>query len=194
MGIFAFSEDKVGLKDSPQEGKALLQFADNLIFGDFFKIIVKVMLENCGYEVLPYGFESNFPSLKGKLVPCSSSNVACQIRFTPDLLVNLNDTLFEQVEVKARSVTGRRGIQLEEVKQYKEHWPSSILVLVIDGDNYFYAQRVCNLPKREDRYPLSDFYPLEKLFPLAHELSEQFRCRMVKKARALFHHRHCLNL
>ena len=195
MGIFEFDiDDTTPNIDIQQWSNGFPDFDDNLLFGYFFKDIVTLLLDKCGYEVYPFGYESFFPILKRQLYDSLPSDVAGRIRCTPDLLVrNLREQRVELVEVKARSAGGQWGIQIEQIDLYRKFWLESILILIIPSGNYFYAQHVNKLETKE-RYSPEDFYPLEEIFPLAKELSEDFRRKTVQKACTLFLNRDRANL
>jgi len=195
MGIFEFAEEETAPNTETKQWH--LDFDDNLIFGHLFKDIVMLLLDKCGYEVYPYGYESFFPNLKRQLHESQPSEVASRVRYTPDLLVR--DTSGERVdlvEVKARSVYTERLIEINEAESYLKYWAESLIILVIPSGNYFYAQYVHKLkPKGSKRmYVLSDFCPLEEIFPQVKKLSEDFRRKIVRKVRTLFLNRDYANL
>ena len=195
MGIFEFELDEIAPNTGTQEwSDGFPDFDDNLLFGYFFKDIVAILLDKCGYEVYPFGYDSFFPTLKRQLYDSLPSEVAGRIRCTPDLLVrNLQEKRVELVEVKSRSAGGQWGIQIEQIDLYRKFWPESILILIIPSGNYFYAQYVQKLEHKE-RYSPEDFCPLEEIFPLAKELSKDFRRKMAQKACTLFFDRDRANL
>jgi len=190
MGIFEFDDEKTKPNAETKQWNGILDFDDHLMFGYFFKDIIVLLLDKCGYEVYPYGYESFFPNLKRKLYnqPFEQQDSAERIRSTPDLLVKRPDEQHvDLVEVKARTASGKWGIEINEIERYHKFWPESILVLVIPSGNYFYAQHISKLDPKS-RYAPQDFRPFEEIFPLAAQLSEDFRCKLVRKVRTL-----CLN-
>lgn len=188
MGIFEFAEEETAPNTESKEWDGLLDFDDDLMFGYFFKDIVVLLLDKCGYEVYPYGYESFFPNLKRKLYNTENPKAAERIRSTPDLLVrNPNDQQVEIVEVKARSATGAYGLKIDGIERYLKFWLESVIILVIPSGNYFYAQRISEL-KSQTSYSPQDFRPLEEIFPLVKGLLEDFRKKLVRKVRTL-----CLN-
>ncbi len=197
MGIFEFAEEETAPNTETKQWHGLLDFDDNLIFGYFFKDIVMLLLDKCGYEVYPYGYESFFPNLKRQLYESQPYEVANRVRYTPDLLVrNTSGERVDLVEVKARSVYTERLIEINEAESYLKYWAESLIILVIPSGNYFYAQYVHKLkPKGSKRmYVLSDFCLLEEIFPQVKELSEDFRRKIVRKVRTLFLNRDYANL
>ena len=188
MGIFEFAEEETAPNTESKQWDGLLDFDDDLMFGYFFKDIVVLLLDKCGYEVYPYGYESFFPNLKRKLYNVENPKAADRIRSTPDLLVrNPNDQQVEIVEVKARSATGAYGLKIDGIERYLKFWLESVMILVIPSGNYFYAQRISEL-KSQTSYSPQDFRPLEEIFPLVKDLPEIFRKKLVRKVRTL-----CLN-
>jgi hypothetical protein len=193
VGIFEFPEAEITPNTETQYWEPPFpDFDDNLLFGYFFKDIVIVLLDRCGYEVYPFGYESVFPTLKRDIYKIVGSEVQGRVRSAPDLLVrDRSNQQVDFVEVKARSATGRHGLQIDEIELYQQFWPESTIILVVNGGNYFYAQRVAHLGLP---IGLGQFSPLEQLFPLAKDLPEEFRRKMTKKASALFRDRDCANL
>jgi len=194
MGIFDFAEEETAPNTESKQWDGLLDFDDHLIFGYLFKDIVMLLLDKCGYEVYPYGYESFFPNLKRQLYKSQPSEVASKVRSTPDLLVR--DTSREQVnlvEVKARSVYTNREIKIDEVESYLRYWAESLIILVVPSDNYFYAQYINKL-KPVRLYLLQDFCLLEEIFPQVKGLPEDFRRKLVRKVRTLFLNRDYANL
>lgn len=194
MGIFEFDDEKTRPNTETKTWHRVLDFDDHLMFGYFFKDIVVLLLDKCGYEVYPYGYESFFPNLKRKLYNTPTEEAAERIRSTPDLLVKHPDEQgVDLVEVKARSASGKWGLEINEIERYRKFWPESVLVLVIPSGNYFYAQRVSELPSKSSYKPL-DFRPFEEIFPLATQLPEDFRSKLVRKVRTLYLNRDHANL
>jgi len=196
MGIFEFDLDDIAPNtETRQWGNEFPDFDDNLLFGYFFKDIAILLLDKCGYEVYPFGYESFFPTLKRQLYDSLPSEVAGRIRSTPDLLVrNPHDQRVELVEVKARSAGGQWGITIKEIDLYHKFWLESILILIIPTGNYFYAQRVAQLEPTKTVFRPQDFYPIEEIFHQAKELPEDFRRKIVQKVVTLFFNRDWANL
>jgi len=194
MGIFEFDDEKTKPNSETKQRDIILNFDDDLMFGYFFKDILVLLLDKCGYEVYPYGYESFFPNLKRKLSDIEQHDAAERIRSTPDLLVKHPDEQWVVlVEVKARTASGKQGVGIREVERYRRFWPETILVLVIPSGNYFYAQHVSKLDPKSSYMP-QDFRPFEEIFSLAERLPEDFRCKLVRKVRTLFLNRARANL
>ena len=194
MGIFDVSEEETASNTEAKQWDGILDFDDHLLFGYFFKDIVMLLLDRCGYEVYPFGYESIFPTLKRQLYDNLPSEVAGRIRSTPDLLVR--DTIGGQVdlvEVKARSVHQDRPIEIKEVESYLRYWAESLIILVVPSGNYFYAQYINKL-KPVRLYSLQDFCLLEEIFPQVKGLPEDFRRKLIRKVRTLFLNRDYANL
>jgi len=192
MGIFEFDDEKTKPNSETKQRDSNPDFDDNLMFGYFFKDIIVLLLDRCGYEVYPYGYESFFPNLKRKLHYIEKQDAVERIRSTPDLLVKHPDEkCVDLVEIKAR--TAKRWIGIKEVEQYRKFWPEAIIVLIIPSGNYFYAQHISKLNKKSSYTP-QDFRPFEEIFPLAAQLPEDFRCKLVRKVRTLYLNRNRANL
>jgi hypothetical protein len=192
MGKFDFDDSQIEPRDKTQPRDNLLGFDDDLAFGYFFKDLVVLLLDKSGYQVYPYGYESFFPNLKRSLR--GSSKVVERVRSTPDLLViNSSNNDVYLVEVKARSTPAGRRFRIKGINLYKQFWRESVIVIVLSSGNHFYAQHVSELDNSE-MYDLTNFRPLEEVFPKVSELSPAFRIKMVRKAMTLFRARDCGNL
>jgi hypothetical protein len=184
MDVSEFYESEIELRDESQ-----LQFDDNLVFGNFFKDLVVLLLGKCGYEVYPYGYESHFPNLKRRLLESQSFDVASRVRSTPDLLVaNSTNNEVNLVEIKARRTSVGNGVKIRQIDLYQKFWPESVIVLVIPSGTCFYAQHVTKLDK-SGMYDPTQFQPLEEIFPLISNLPSDFQQKMVRKAMTLFRDR-----
>jgi len=146
------------------------QFYDDVLKGNVYKEIVKLLLERLGYTVYPYGYESTFSPVKSKLTRNTrNSRTVRRIRSSPDLLVHdeqRNDLML--VEVKMRTKTPPR-IEPRKIENYKEFWNDSILVLVVPEGNVFYAQRINELETRKEYYRLCDLEKFQDIFTKANE-------------------------
>ena len=184
MGVSEFHEAEIALRDESQE-----RFDDDLVFGNFFKDLVMLLLGKCGYEVYPYGYESHFPILKRRLRESQFSDVAGKVRSTPDLLVaNPTNNEVNLVEIKARRISAAQGVKIKRISLYHKFWPESVIVLVISSGDCFYAQHVTKLDK-SGMYDPRQFRPLEEIFPRVSTLSSDFQQKMVQKAMTLFRNR-----
>lgn len=130
---------------SPQE-----EFYRNLLTGIFFKGLVTVILEQARYEVYPYGYESFITPIKIAFHErdIRSTPTARRVRSTPDLLVyDRDDRNVILLEVKSRDFDDPRDVWLNarQLRWYKRYWPESIVVVIIPGGHYFYAQRAGEL-------------------------------------------------
>lgn len=140
-------------------------FYDDVLKGNVYKDMIKVMLQKSGYTVYPYGYESTFSDVKSKLTKDSrNSRTVRRIRSSPDLLVyddQRNDLML--VEVKMRAYTPPR-IKPRLIENYKEFWNDSILVVVVPEGNVFYAQKISELEVREFYYRMADFEEFQDIF------------------------------
>ncbi len=135
-----------------------------MLRGSLYKDIVRVMLEKSGYSVYPYGYESALAELKSRLTTeTRNSKTGRRIRFSPDLLV-YDDEDVMLVEVKMRGKSPPM-IRASVIKNVKEFWNDSILVIVVPEGNVFYAQKISELKIQEtDYYQLSDFEKFQDVF------------------------------
>jgi len=156
------------LKEVAKEAKEWSSFFRKLVMGYVFKDLVTVLLDQAGYEVYPYGYESFLPSIKRKLYEkvIKSSPVLERVRFMPDIVVYDPASKFVQlVEVKSRANAWRGKYEIAEVQHYRRYWPESILALAVPEEPYLVAQRVSELPSGETRFsPAADFVPIEDVF------------------------------
>jgi hypothetical protein len=140
-------------------------FYDDMLKGNAYKDIVKVMLQKSGYVVYSYGYESTFSDVKSKLTKDTrNSKTVRRIRSSPDLLVydeQKNDLML--VEVKMRAYSPPR-IKSRLIENYKEFWNDSILVVVVPEGNVFYAQKIGELETRPDYYRIADFEKFQDIF------------------------------
>ena len=150
--------------------KQLTQFAnnkfyDNMLKGNAYKDMIKVMLQKSGYAVYPYGYESNFSDVKSKLTKESrNSKTVRRIRSSPDLLVyddQKNDLMLVEVKMRGSAPPNIRPNLIENIKDF---WNDSILVVVVPEGNVFYAQKISELEIKQVYYPLSDFEKFQDIF------------------------------
>jgi Holliday junction resolvase len=135
-----------------------------MLKGSLFKDMVRVILEKSGYSVYSYGYESTLSIFKSKLTgETKNSKTGRRLRFSPDLLV-YDDQNIMLVEVKMRGKSPPM-IRASEIRNVKEFWNDSVLVVVVPEGNVFYAQRISELEIQEsDYYQLSDFEKFQDIF------------------------------
>lgn len=141
------------------------KFYDDMLKGNTYKEIVKVMLQKSGYTVYPYGYESTISDVKSKLTKNTrNSKTVRRIRSSPDLLIydEQRDDLM-LVEVKMRAYSPPR-IKPRLIENYKEFWNDSILVVVVPEGNVFYAQKVGELETKQVYYRIRDFEKFQDIF------------------------------
>lgn len=140
-------------------------FYDDMLTGNVYKDMVKVMLQKSGYAVYPYGYEGTLSDVKSKLTKdTKNSKTARRIRSSPDLLVydeQKRDLML--VEVKMQGYSPPR-IRPRLIENYKEFWNDSILVAVVPEGNVFYAQKISELETRQVYYRLADFEKFQDIF------------------------------
>jgi len=142
---------------------SLHNFHDTLFKGNIFKELVKVLFEKSGYLVIPYGYETQLSSIRGKLAQIDNSKTALKIRSSPDLLVYDNDKDVKLVEVKMSSYQCPR-LNKKLLESYRRFWDDAILVMVLPFENVFYAQEIHNLGIKEQYDPKTDFVPIQNMF------------------------------
>jgi Holliday junction resolvase len=135
-----------------------------MLKGSLYKDMIRVILQKSGYSVYPYGYESTLSELKSKLTQeTRNSKTGRRIRSSPDLLV-YDDQNVMLVEVKMRGKSPPL-IRASEIKNVKEFWNDSVLVVVVPEGNIFYAQRISELEIQEsDYYQLSNFERFQDIF------------------------------
>jgi hypothetical protein len=156
-------------------GEREKKFRRDSVVGAAAKEIVGGMLETCGYEVHPFGFESSLAAVRHWL---SKSNLRTQplgyhIRSMPDLLVLGNDEL-HLVEVKFNKgwqEADRMGVRLKNgpLRNYRDYWPESVLVILSPYGERFFAQSVTDLeprgePEEETFFEFARFEPITSIF------------------------------
>ena len=141
------------------------RFYDNMLKGNAYKDMIKLLLQKSGYAVYPYGYESNFSDVKSKLTKESrNSKTVRRIRSSPDLLVyddQKNDFMLVEVKMRGSSPPNIRPNLIENIKDF---WNDSILVVVVPEGNVFYAQKISELEIKQVYYPLSDFEKFQDIF------------------------------
>jgi len=163
-------------------------FYNDMLKGNVYKDMVKLLLEKSGYIVYPYGYESAFSHVRSMLTKDTrSSRTVRRIRSSPDLLVfdkDRNDLML--VEVKMRTKVPPE-IKPRLVENLKEFWSDSFLALVVPESNVFYVQKISELETRRRFYRLAD---LEKFQDVFARISEEDLSHFKDKAlRSLEEHK-----
>lgn len=173
-------------------------FHTNLLKGYLFKDLLVVLLDESGYEVYPYGYESFIAPLKRKIHEFpQSSTTQERVRSTPDLLIyDTAEKAILLVEVKSRDIAEPASVGISGVSLYRKYWSESVLVVIINGGNYFYAQRVSKLKGVADSgrgddftdFNLQDeFQPLDTIFKHVDLSSLEIYKQRVTKLFSVFH-------
>jgi hypothetical protein len=184
-------EVKPGLKSDtvriPSPG-----FDQLVVVGAAAKEIVRSLLESCGYEVYPFGYESTFSTLKRQLRDkrLEKSDLAQRIRSMPDFFVTDEEGLLQLVEVKFRKGQSRPdtfSLGNWEVGRYKRYWPESLLVLLSPFGDRFFAQYVKSLKLGSDSFDktwfqYTDFSSISSIFPRTTGKLEPFHVGIDKLA------------
>lgn len=147
-----------------------IRFYRNLLTARFFESMIGAILEIAGYEVYPYGYETLLPALRRRFKKGKPSPTEERLRSTPDLLVTdpeagVGVAVTRLVEVKFRSWDSPEDVELWGIRWYQRYWPDAILVLVIPGGDFFYAQEVDKLNSHQRSFDLAtEFKLLPELF------------------------------
>jgi hypothetical protein len=133
--------------------------------------IVRSLLESSGYTVCSYGYEETLLDAKSKYTYKKyNSMTGRRLTHSPDLLVYDDKDVVMLVEVKTRGKTkraraGEVWIKSDELESLKDFWSDSILAVVVQEGDVFYAQRMSELiilPSGE--YPLTAFQKFQDIF------------------------------
>ena len=161
------------------------KFYSESLKGNLMKEIVCAMLSEAGYQVFPYGYEMTFTGLSEKLryIPKERSETVRRIRASPDLLVyrpkkkvssgcyEVDDLML--VEVKMRTtLEDKIRIDGDLIKDYKQFWRDSILVIVVPNYDIFYAQDMDKLCETKDKHSIGEFKKIQYMFTRLAEQKE----------------------
>lgn len=161
------------------------RFYDAMLKGNVYKDMVRLLLEESGYIVYPYGYESTFSHVRSRLTKNSrNSKTVRRIRSSPDLLVHdeqKEDLMLVEIKMRTRVPP---EIKPRQIDNYKEFWNDAILVLVVPCENVFYAQKVSELEVKERYYPLSHFEKLQDVFTkVKEETISHYRDKVIQGVR-----------
>ena len=148
-------------------------FYKNLLAGHFHKDLIRVILEESGYEVYPYGYESFLTPLKIKFEKgeIKHTEISKKIRSTPDLLVyDPENTTVELLEVKSTRWDWTDNVLIGTMPKYQKYWRESVLVIVLPAGHFFFAQKVNKLkPRKDNVFDLNkEFKWFEEIFTKVH--------------------------
>ena len=154
------------------------KFYTESLKGNLMKEIVCSMLQEAGYQVFPYGYEITFTGLSENLkyIPKERSETVRRIRASPDLLVyspkkkvengcsEVDDLML--VEVKMRSTHQNEKIRIDGnlIKDYKQFWQDSILLIVVPDYEIFYAQHMKKLSETKNIHLIGEFKKIQYMF------------------------------
>ena len=151
------------------------RFYDNLLLGKLINDVISLLLQKSGYLVIPHGYESTHPSLLKKIHDGEiiQTKTVMRIRYSPDLLVydDTNRRLL-LVEVKMRTANSANKIFFNSyrISRYKEFYDDTILVLVVNAGDVFYAQKIEVLDSSKDYYDVTtEFQKFEDFFDQVQE-------------------------
>jgi hypothetical protein len=156
-----------------QQANAEVAFYRQLCLARYVEGLVAAVLELSGYVVFPLGYEQFMPVLRHLFRGNQADSTATEarLRSSPDLLVvgQTNpspDVIPYLVEVKYRNWRSPQDVRLRGITQYQQHWPDALLVVVIQGGAFFYAQQVARLKARRQVFDLTrEFRRLDAFFP-----------------------------
>jgi hypothetical protein len=130
--------------------------------GYIFKEMIRSILEESEYQVMPFGWETFLSNLKRDIKNIKTDAVF-KIKVAPDLIVH-DSEIFELVEVKvAKGNLMDKAVFL--AKNSKKYWPEAIFVLITPFKHWFYAEKFENIDfeKNPDDF-ISQFKPFEEIF------------------------------
>ena len=154
-----------------------MDFSLRLLIGNMAKEVVRILLEDSGLTVYPYGYESFLPRIKhllGKRHNEESESLK-RLRSHPDLMVcdeDLAEVYF--IEVKFRSAKNYPRVRFDPklLEWYKDYWKDCFLLLVVPRKDQFYIRAINQLKPVEHKkhYVMlnleKDFQPLYDFFQL----------------------------
>lgn len=154
------------------------KFYNESLKGNLMKEIVCSMLKEAGYQVFPYGYEMTFTGLTEKLryIPKERSETVRRIRASPDLLVyrpkktvgngysEVDDLMLVEVKMRSTHKNEKIRIDSELIKDYKQYWRDSILVVVVPDFEIFYAQQMQKLSETRNTHLIGEFKRIQYVF------------------------------
>lgn len=174
--------------------KVMKGFPFYRVIGNFAKELVRGLLEESGYRVYPYGYESFLSDIKYELhrKKLARTDSVKRLRSHPDLVVyddRINEVTF--VEVKFRNISSLEsiGLNAKSILWYQKYWNDSVLVVVVPIGEVFYAQDVNKLPTADvsesDTFVNFDlsthFIPIEKRFLINPEALQNYYIELAKQ-------------
>lgn len=150
-------------------------FSYKLYKGNLFKELVKTLLEDFGYITAPYGYENQFSTMIKGTLSKNESETARRIRCSPDLLVYEKErNEINLVEVK---MSAKEFINISKLSDYRKFWDDAILVVVMDYEDMFYAEKIHDLREsRKYHTAKNDFQRIYEYFPrIKSEELEKYR-------------------
>lgn len=138
------------------------EFSYKLYKGNVFKELVKTLLEENGYEAMPYGYENQFSNIK-KTLSTKSSETARRIRCSPDLLIY--DSKEQDVKLVEVKMSKNEYVNINKIEDYQKYWNDAIIVAVINFENVFYAEEIRKLGIKGFYSPKNDLRRIQEVFP-----------------------------
>lgn len=138
------------------------EFSYKLYKGNVFKELVKTLLEENGYEAMPYGYENQFSNIK-KTLSTKSSETARRIRCSPDLLIY--DSKEQDVKLVEVKMSKNEYVNINKIEDYQKYWNDALIVAVINFENVFYAEEIRKLGIKGFYSPKNDLRRIQEVFP-----------------------------
>jgi hypothetical protein len=137
-------------------------FSYKLYKGNIFKELVKTLLEENGYDALPYGYENQFSNIKRNLKD-KRTETALRIRSSPDLLIY--DDEKKDVNLVEVKMSKNEYINIAKIVDYQKYWKDALIIAVVNFENVFYAEEIRKLGEKGFYTPKSDFRRIQEVFP-----------------------------
>ena len=145
-------------------------FAYDRVVGNVGKELVRTLLEECGYSVYPFGYESYCTHVKDLMHKGKVRRIP-QLQRMPDLLVvaeEMEDIVLVEVIVRTRKTAKVADIGKQKLEELRRYWPDSILAVVLPKSEYvFYAENINKLEITDPEFVNFDISdsPINKVFP-----------------------------
>lgn len=179
-------------------------FQINLLKGRLAQVIIEAIFREFGYEVYPYGYESNLTNIV-KFMRKGSANIPVRkIRATPDLFVydrELNDGFL--LEIKATNTPDETKFWISKwvLDGYNTHWSEAILIIYCIPSMKIYCRQVKDIPLEQlhiEESPIGDhlnyvvnleseFLTLPSFFRLIEPSRYQDLCQRISRVLQNFH-------
>lgn len=159
------------------------EFHINLLKGRLAQVIIEAIFQEFGYEVYPYGYESNLTNIIKFLRKPGANIPVRKLRATPDIFVydrEVNDGFF--IEIKATNTPDETSYWISKftLDTYNAFWSEAILIIYCLSSMNIYCRRINDISRdllpieqspigRHENYVInlkSDFLTLPDFFRL----------------------------